>query len=110
VGTGRIAVEVGVSRYDPVTQILDVNHVPLGVDGLGLSPIRLRLASPPEFDLMARIAGGHAWRPAHPLSKARRASRTAAAEDPSAQNAYLRAAQARARVCRRRASSRCTRW
>jgi SAM-dependent methyltransferase len=50
-------VELGVSRYDPVTQILDVNHVHLGVDGLVFSPIRLRLAYPPEFDLMARIAG-----------------------------------------------------
>lgn len=50
-------VELGVSGYDPVTQILDVNHVHLGPDGLGFSPIRLRLAFPPEFDLMARIAG-----------------------------------------------------
>ena len=50
-------VELGVSRYDPLTQILDVNHVRLGTAGLGFSPIRLRLAYPPEFDLMARIAG-----------------------------------------------------
>ena len=50
-------VELGVSRYDPVTQVLDINHVHLGADGLLFSPIRLRLASPPEFDLMARIAG-----------------------------------------------------
>ena len=50
-------VELGVSRYDPLTQILDVNHVRLGAGGLGFSPIRLRLAHPPEFDLMARIAG-----------------------------------------------------
>jgi hypothetical protein len=34
-----------------------VNHVQLGTDGLAFSPIRLRLAYPPEFDLMARIAG-----------------------------------------------------
>ena len=50
-------VGLGVCRYDPVTQILDDNHVRLGVDGLSFSPIRLRLAYPPEFDLMARIAG-----------------------------------------------------
>ena len=50
-------VGLGVCRYDPVTQILDVNHVHLGADGLGFSPIRLRLAYPPEFDLMARLAG-----------------------------------------------------
>jgi hypothetical protein len=45
-----------VSQYDPVTQILDVNHVRISADGPVLSPIRLRLANPPEFDLMARIA------------------------------------------------------
>ncbi|MGH3484265.1 MAG: class I SAM-dependent DNA methyltransferase [Nocardioidaceae bacterium] len=50
-------VELGVSRYDPLTQILDINHVHLAADGLRFSPIRLRLAYPPEFDLMAGIAG-----------------------------------------------------
>jgi hypothetical protein len=45
-----------VCRYDPVTQILDENHVHIGADGFTFSPIRLRLAYPPEFDLMARIA------------------------------------------------------
>jgi SAM-dependent methyltransferase len=50
-------VQLGVSRYDPLTQILDVNHVHLGADKLAFGPIRLRLAYPPEFDLMARIAG-----------------------------------------------------
>jgi len=40
-----------------VTQVLDINHVHIAADGLILSPIRLRLAYPPEFDLMARIAG-----------------------------------------------------
>ena len=50
-------VGLGVGRYDPVTQILDINHVHLGADGVGFSPIRLRLAYPPEFDLMARIGG-----------------------------------------------------
>jgi hypothetical protein len=41
-----------VCRYDPVTQILDEQHVRIGADG-----ISLRLAGPTEFDLMARIAG-----------------------------------------------------
>jgi SAM-dependent methyltransferase len=50
-------VGLGVCRYDPVTQILDENHVHLGSDGVAFSPIRLRLAFAPEFDLMARIAG-----------------------------------------------------
>ena len=50
-------VRLDVSRYDPVTQILDISHVRMGANGVVLFPIRLRLAYPPEFDLMARIAG-----------------------------------------------------
>lgn len=50
-------VTLGVCHYDPVTQILDNNHVRISVDGIILDPIRLRLAQAPEFDLMARIAG-----------------------------------------------------
>jgi len=50
-------VKLEVCRYDPVTQILDDNHVQIGTDGIIFHPIRLRLAYPPEFDLMARIAG-----------------------------------------------------
>jgi SAM-dependent methyltransferase len=53
--TDRVALEV--CRYDPVTQILDKNHLRVGADGTELGPIRLRLAYPPEFDLMANIAG-----------------------------------------------------
>jgi SAM-dependent methyltransferase len=56
-GVGLDHVELGVSRYDPLTQVLDLNHVRISTDGLILLPIRLRLAHPPEFDLMARIAG-----------------------------------------------------
>jgi SAM-dependent methyltransferase len=48
---------LGVCRYDPVTQILDQNHVRIGAGGVTFNPIRLRLAFPAEFDLMARIAG-----------------------------------------------------
>jgi SAM-dependent methyltransferase len=50
-------VVLDVGRYDPVTQILDENHVRISAAGVVLSPIRLRLAHPAEFDLMARIAG-----------------------------------------------------
>lgn len=50
-------VVLGVCRYDPVTQILDNNHVRISAEGIVLEPIRLRLAHAPEFDLMARIAG-----------------------------------------------------
>lgn len=44
-------------RYDPVTQILDQNHVRIGAGGVAFTPIRTRLAPPAELDLMARIAG-----------------------------------------------------
>lgn len=50
-------VMLGVCRYDPVTQLLDESHVHISADGIRLAPISLRLANPPEFDLMARIAG-----------------------------------------------------
>jgi SAM-dependent methyltransferase len=50
-------VVLDVCRYDPITQILDENHVSVGVDGIVFRPVRLRLAHPPEFDLMARLAG-----------------------------------------------------
>jgi SAM-dependent methyltransferase len=50
-------VALDVLRYDPVTQILDRNHVRIGAGGVELGPISLRLAHPPEFDLMARLAG-----------------------------------------------------
>jgi SAM-dependent methyltransferase len=50
-------VTLHVGRYDPVTQILDANHVHIGADGIAFGPISLRLAHPAEFDLMARVAG-----------------------------------------------------
>jgi SAM-dependent methyltransferase len=50
-------VGLDVNRYDPVTQILDENHVEISADGIRFGPIRQRLAYPSEFDLMARIAG-----------------------------------------------------
>lgn len=50
-------VVLDVCRYNPVTQVLAENHVRIGAEGIVLSPISLRLAHPPEFDLMARIAG-----------------------------------------------------
>jgi SAM-dependent methyltransferase len=51
------AVTLDVARYDPVTQLLDENHMRIRRDGISFGPISLRLAHPPEFDLMARIAG-----------------------------------------------------
>jgi SAM-dependent methyltransferase len=55
VGLEHVALDV--CRYDPVTQILDQNHVRIGADGVAFTPIRTRLAHASEFDLMARIAG-----------------------------------------------------
>ncbi len=56
----KVAVDqvvLDVCRYDPVTQVLDESHVHISRDGIVLRPISVRLAHPPEFDLMARIAG-----------------------------------------------------
>ncbi len=54
---GRDEVVLDVNRYDPVTQILDENHVHLSNAGVRLGPISCRIAWPSELDLMARIAG-----------------------------------------------------
>jgi len=55
VAADEVTLDIG--RYDPVTQLLDENHVRISADGISLGAISLRLANPPEFDLMARIAG-----------------------------------------------------
>ena len=41
-----------VNRYDPVTQLLSENRVPIR-----MGPIAQRLTFPSELDLMARLAG-----------------------------------------------------
>lgn len=46
-----------VCRYDPVTQLLEENHVRLSAGGLEFGPIVCRLIWPSELDLMARLAG-----------------------------------------------------
>jgi SAM-dependent methyltransferase len=46
-----------VARYDPVTQLLEENHVRLTPSSISMSPIVARLITPGEMDLMARIAG-----------------------------------------------------
>jgi len=50
-------VTLDVARFDPVTQILDENHVTITADGIRLGPIVTRCIWPSEMDLMARIAG-----------------------------------------------------
>ncbi|WP_374223590.1 class I SAM-dependent methyltransferase [Arthrobacter sp. ISL-30] len=51
------AVTFDVCSYDPVTQILDENHIRVAEDGnIRFAPISCRLAWPTELDLMARIA------------------------------------------------------
>ncbi len=51
------SVTLDVCTYDPVTQILDENHVRIGSAGIAMMPISQRLAWPGEIDLMARLAG-----------------------------------------------------
>ena len=55
VTTGEVVLDV--NRYDPVTQVLDENHVTLTDEGVRLGPISRRIAPPAELDLMARVAG-----------------------------------------------------
>jgi SAM-dependent methyltransferase len=55
VGMNEITLEV--ARYDPVSQLLTKNNVHLATTGIAMSPIVLRLVTPGELDLMARIAG-----------------------------------------------------
>lgn len=55
VGTDVVVLDV--ARYDPVTQLLEENHIRLTADGITLAPIVCRLITPGEMDLMARIAG-----------------------------------------------------
>lgn len=55
VGVDRVVFDV--CRYDPVTQLLDENHVELTPEGIRFGPIVCRLAPPSELDLMARLAG-----------------------------------------------------
>jgi SAM-dependent methyltransferase len=54
---GKDAVMLDVARYDPVTQLLEENHVRIAPSGVTMVPIVCRLISPGEMDLMARIAG-----------------------------------------------------
>lgn len=54
---GKDIVGFDVARYDPVTQLLEENHVRLMPSGITMHPIVCRLITPGEMDLMARIAG-----------------------------------------------------
>lgn len=56
---GKHQVVLDVCHYDPVTQLLEENHVQLSSDGIRFGPIVCRLIWPSEMDLMARIAGLH---------------------------------------------------
>lgn len=55
VGTKTVVLDV--ARYDPVTQLLEENHMRITATGIELQPIVCRLITPGEMDLMARIAG-----------------------------------------------------
>jgi SAM-dependent methyltransferase len=51
------AVGFDVARYDPVTQLMSENHIRITPEGVQFAPIVLRLITPGEMDLMARLAG-----------------------------------------------------
>ena len=53
------AIMLDVARYDPVTQLLEENHVRISTSGITMKPIVCRLITPGEMDLMARLAGLH---------------------------------------------------
>lgn len=55
VATGEVVLDV--NRYDPVTQLLDENHVTLTDAGVRMGPISCRLVTHAELDLMAQLAG-----------------------------------------------------
>ncbi len=55
VGIDKVTLDV--ARYDPVTQLLEENHVSLSAAGISMFPIVCRLITPGEMDLMARLAG-----------------------------------------------------
>jgi hypothetical protein len=50
-------VELEASRYDPVAQRVDTNHVIIRPEGVRLYPVRIRFATVAELDVMARLAG-----------------------------------------------------
>jgi SAM-dependent methyltransferase len=54
---GKETVGLDVARYDPITQLLEENHVRFTAQGITMLPIVCRLITPGEMDLMARIAG-----------------------------------------------------
>lgn len=54
---GKETVGLDVARYDPVTQLLEENHIQFSAQGITMMPIVCRLITPGEMDLMARIAG-----------------------------------------------------
>jgi SAM-dependent methyltransferase len=50
-------VHLDTARYNPITQLLEENHIIISNKGTQLFPIVTRYAWPSELDLMARIAG-----------------------------------------------------
>lgn len=54
---GIDTVVLDVARYDPVTQLLEENHIQFTTQGITMTPIVCRLITPGEMDLMARLAG-----------------------------------------------------
>jgi len=49
--------QIGVWKHDPVTQVIEGQHIWMGEGGITVNPIVQRYAWPAEMDLMARLAG-----------------------------------------------------
>jgi hypothetical protein len=54
---GSDFVDLHISQHDPLTQVIDVQHVILSPAGIEVRPNRLRYVWPSELDMMARAAG-----------------------------------------------------
>jgi hypothetical protein len=52
-------VRLEVTKHDALEQRSVSQHVVIREDGIRLYPVRIRYASVPELDLMARLAGLH---------------------------------------------------
>jgi SAM-dependent methyltransferase len=56
-GVDAGGVRLQATRHDPVAQVVRGQTVTIGEAGVELWPMALRYATPPELDLMARLAG-----------------------------------------------------
>lgn len=56
-GVERDHVKVRAAIHDPVDQVIKLQHITIGADGISFRPNRLRYIWPSELDLMGQLAG-----------------------------------------------------